>query len=153
MYLNNNEDRNFLKKVFAWWSAQIYEDNNTFFLWLSAILIENMPIWAEFSSTPSNRISLMSEWEAKIAAIETKRENVTSFAGVPLGCLSWWIRCLRIAAEGIYLKLAQSRSLLSRWRKFWTLPRTVQKKILPQRDLSTMKYTMPPKVFLLSGPQ
>jgi hypothetical protein len=36
---------------------------------LSAILIENMPIWAEFSSTPSNKISLMSEWETKIAAI------------------------------------------------------------------------------------
>jgi hypothetical protein len=33
---------------------------------LSAILIENMPIWAEFSSTPSNKISLMSEWETKL---------------------------------------------------------------------------------------
>jgi hypothetical protein len=38
------------------------EDNNTFGD-LSAILIENMPIWAEFSSTPSNKISLMSEWK------------------------------------------------------------------------------------------
>jgi hypothetical protein len=36
-------------------SAQIYEDNNTYFGDLSAILIENMPIWAEFSSTPSNK--------------------------------------------------------------------------------------------------
>jgi hypothetical protein len=47
-----------------------------------------IPIWAEFSSTPSNKISLMSEWETKIAAInETKNENVTSFAGVP----SWML--------------------------------------------------------------
>jgi hypothetical protein len=70
-------------------SSQIYENNNTFFGDLSAILIENMPIWAEFSSTPSNKISLMSEWETKIAAIinETKNENVTSFAGVP----SWML--------------------------------------------------------------
>jgi hypothetical protein len=45
-------------------SSQIYEDNNTFFD-LSAILIENMPIWAEFSSTPSNKTSLMSNWEPK----------------------------------------------------------------------------------------
>src|SRR5690606_11860392 len=62
---------------------------NTFFGDLSAILIENMPIWAEFSSTPSNKVSLMSEWEAKLAAIiqETKHENVTSFAGVP----SWML--------------------------------------------------------------
>lgn len=44
-----------------------------------------MPFWAEFSSTPSNKTSLMSEWETKLLAIvnETKIENVTSFAGVP----------------------------------------------------------------------
>jgi hypothetical protein len=48
-----------------------------------------MPIWAEFSSTPSSRVSLMSEWETKIKAIieESKNENVTSFAGVP----SWML--------------------------------------------------------------
>jgi hypothetical protein len=43
----------FTGKVFVWEVSQIYEDNNTFFGDLSAILIENMPIWAEFS-TPSN---------------------------------------------------------------------------------------------------
>jgi hypothetical protein len=39
-----------------------------------------MPIWAEFSSTPEP-ISLMSDWETKIAAIISmilKKENVTS---------------------------------------------------------------------------
>ncbi|MFQ3173200.1 MAG: hypothetical protein ACI9WT_000746 [Flavobacterium sp.] len=91
LYLNNNEDSQLFlgKSLRLGGSAQIYEDNNTFFGDLSAILIENMPIWAEFSSTPSNRISLMSEWEAKISAIinETKKENVTSFAGVP----SWML--------------------------------------------------------------
>ena len=48
-----------------------------------------MPIWAEFSSTPSNKVSLMSEWETKMSAIinETITENVTSFAGVP----SWML--------------------------------------------------------------
>lgn len=87
MYLNNNENSELFlgKSLRLGGSKQIYEDNNSFFGDLSAILIENMPIWAEFSSTPSNKISLMSEWETKIAAIinETKNENVTSFAGVP----------------------------------------------------------------------
>ena len=87
MYLNNNENSELFlgKSLRLGGSKQIYEDNNSFFGDLSAILIENMPIWAEFSSTPSNKISLMSEWETKIAAIinETKYENVTSFAGVP----------------------------------------------------------------------
>ncbi|MGL2987334.1 GH3 auxin-responsive promoter family protein [Flavobacterium sp. RSSA_27] len=91
LYLNNNEDSEMFlgKSLRLGGSSQIYENNNTFFGDLSAILIENMPIWAEFSSTPSNKISLMSEWETKINAIikETINENVTSFAGVP----SWML--------------------------------------------------------------
>jgi len=91
LYLNNNEDSQLFigKSLRLGGSSQIYENNNTFFGDLSAILIENMPIWAEFSSTPSSRVSLMSEWETKISAIidESKNENVTSFAGVP----SWML--------------------------------------------------------------
>lgn len=91
LYLNNNENSELFtgKSLRLGGSSQIYEDNNTFFGDLSAILIENMPIWAEFSSTPSNKISLMHQWETKIGAIinETKRENVTSLAGVP----SWML--------------------------------------------------------------
>jgi hypothetical protein len=100
MYLNNNENSEMFlgKSLRLGGSSQIYENNNTYFGDLSAILIENMPIWAEFSSTPSNKISLMSEWETKLTAIinETKTENVTSFAGVP----SWMLVLLnRIMTE------------------------------------------------------
>lgn len=91
MYLNNNENSEMFlgKSLRLGGSSQIHEDKNSYFGDLSAILIENMPIWAEFSSTPNNKISLMSHWETKIAAIinETKKENVTSFAGVP----SWML--------------------------------------------------------------
>ena len=100
MYLNNNENSEMFlgKSLRLGGSSQIYENNNTSFGDLSAILIENMPLWAEFSSTPSNKISLMSEWETKLTAIinETKTENVTSFAGVP----SWMLVLLnRILSE------------------------------------------------------
>ena len=49
------------------------------------------------SSTPSNKVSLMSEWEAKLEAIveETIREDVTSFAGVP----SWMLVLLNRVLE------------------------------------------------------
>lgn len=87
VYLNNNENSKLFtgKSLRLGGSSQIYNDNDTFFGDLSAILIENMPMWAEFSSTPSNRTSLMSEWDSKLRAIvaETRNENVTSFAGVP----------------------------------------------------------------------
>ncbi len=100
MYLNNNENSEMFlgKSLRLGGSSQIYENNNSSFGDLSAILIENMPLWAEFSSTPSNKVSLMSEWETKLSAIinETKIENVTSFAGVP----SWMLVLLnRILTE------------------------------------------------------
>jgi GH3 auxin-responsive promoter len=99
LYLNNNEDSEMFsgKSLRLGGSSQIYENNNTFFGDLSAILIENMPIWAEFSSTPSSKISLMSEWETKMTAIikETISENVTSFAGVP----SWMMVLLNKVLE------------------------------------------------------
>ena len=71
LYLNNNENSQLFtgKSLRLGGSKQLYEDNNTFFGDLSAILIDNMPFWAELSSTPSNRVSLMGEWETKLAAI------------------------------------------------------------------------------------
>lgn len=99
LYLNNNENSSLFtgKSLRLGGSKQLYEDNNTFFGDLSAILIDNMPFWAEFSSTPSNKTSLMSEWETKLLAIvnETKLENVTSFAGVP----SWMMVLLNKVLE------------------------------------------------------
>ncbi len=99
LYLNNNENSQLFtgKSLRLGGSKQLYEDNNTFFGDLSAILIDNMPFWAEFSSTPSNKVSLMSEWESKIQAIiqETVMENVTSFAGVP----SWMLVLLNRVLE------------------------------------------------------
>ena len=91
LYLNNNEDSQLFtgKSLRLGGSKELYEDNGSFFGDLSAILIDNMPLWAEYSSTPSNKVSLMSEWESKLMAIihESVHENVTSLAGVP----SWML--------------------------------------------------------------
>ncbi|SFU50792.1 GH3 auxin-responsive promoter [Pustulibacterium marinum] len=99
MYLNNNENSELFlgKSLRLGGSKQLYEDNGTVFGDLSAILIDNMPLWAEFSSTPSSKVSLMSEWETKIEAIleETMQENVTSLAGVP----SWMLVLLNRVIE------------------------------------------------------
>ncbi|WP_298502105.1 GH3 auxin-responsive promoter family protein [uncultured Maribacter sp.] len=99
LYLNNNENSQLFtgKSLRLGGSKELYEDNGSFFGDLSAILIDNMPLWAEFSSTPSNKVSLMSEWESKLKAIiaETTQENVTSLAGVP----SWMLVLLNNVLE------------------------------------------------------
>lgn len=99
LYLNNNENSQLFtgKSLRLGGSKELYEDNGSFFGDLSAILIDNMPLWAEYSSTPSNKVSLMSEWELKMDAIieESIRENVTSLAGVP----SWMLVLLNNVLE------------------------------------------------------
>jgi len=99
MYLNNNEDSQLFtgKSLRLGGSKELYKENGTVFGDLSAILIDNMPFWAEYSSTPSNKVSLMSDWEYKMQAIvnETIDENVTSLAGVP----SWMLVLLNNVLE------------------------------------------------------
>ncbi|WMI66999.1 GH3 auxin-responsive promoter family protein [Aestuariibaculum sp. YM273] len=99
MYLNNNEESQLFtgKSLRLGGSKQLHKQNGTAFGDLSAILIDNMPFWAEFSSTPCNKVSLMSDWEHKMQAIvnETRYENVTSLAGVP----SWMLVLLNNVLE------------------------------------------------------
>ncbi|MCF6140189.1 GH3 auxin-responsive promoter family protein [Flavobacterium sp. K77] len=138
LYLNNNEDSELFigKSLRLGGSSQIYENKNTFFGDLSAILIENMPIWAEFSSTPSNKTSLMSEWETKIAAIinETKNENVTSFAGVPSWMLVLMNKMLEETGKGNLLELWPNLEVYFHGGVNFEPYREQYQKILPKKD-------------------
>jgi hypothetical protein len=91
MFFNNNPDADLFsgKALRLGGSSALHESNNTYFGDLSAIIIENMPFWADFSSAPSQKVALMDEWEAKMDAMvkETVNENITSLVGVP----SWML--------------------------------------------------------------
>lgn len=52
---------------------------------VSAVIMQNLPPWAQFIRTPSLETALMSNWEEKIEkmALETANEDVTNIAGVP----------------------------------------------------------------------
>lgn len=99
LYINNNEDAGLFngRGLRLGGSSAIYEDNNSYFGDLSAIIIENMPFWADFSSSPKSEVALMSEWETKMDAIvnETINENITSLVGVP----SWMLVLLNAVLE------------------------------------------------------
>ena len=99
LYFNNNPDSQLLtgKSLRLGGSSELYQNNNSYFGDLSSIIIENLPFWAELSSTPSQKTSLMSEWEEKMKAIisETIDQKVTSLAGVP----SWMLVLLQKVCE------------------------------------------------------
>jgi hypothetical protein len=71
---------------------EIYYDGD-----LSALIVQNLPYWAEFIRVPKKSVALMDEWEKKIEkmATDTIDHNVTNILGVP----SWTLLLLRRILE------------------------------------------------------
>jgi hypothetical protein len=84
-------------------SGSITEVNNESYYTgdLSAILIQNMPFWVQFKSTPSSSVALMDEWESKIEKMAriTIEHDVTSISGVPSWTLVLIKRILEISGK------------------------------------------------------
>jgi hypothetical protein len=67
-------------------SAQVNKfSNQSYYGDLSAVIIENLPFWAQFIRTPAAEIALIPDFEEKLEKITriSIEENVTSIAGVP----------------------------------------------------------------------
>ena len=76
-------------------------DNDSFYGDLSAILIQNLPLWFQIFRTPEISIALMDEWEEKIERIarSTIHEDVTNISGVPSWTLVLLNRILEITGK------------------------------------------------------
>ena len=68
---------------------------------LSAVLLQNTPMWANWIRTPELSIALMDEWEGKIEMLaqSTIAENVTSISGVPTWTMILIKRILEITGK------------------------------------------------------
>jgi hypothetical protein len=75
---------------------------------VSAVIMKNLPVWAEFIRTPKLETALMGNWEEKIErmARETADENVTSIAGVP----TWTVLLIQRIVE-----LQGKKNILEVW--------------------------------------
>jgi len=83
-------------------------NNQSYYGDLSAVLIQNLPFWAEFIRTPSLETALMDKWDEKIDKIteEAIKVNVTTIAGVP----SWMMVLLKNI-----LKVTGKKSIKEVW--------------------------------------
>lgn len=99
IYLNNHPDTEIFKNknLRLGGSSEIYQKYDTLFGDLSAILIDNLPFYAELRNTPNKQISLMSEWESKMKAISNAviAEDIGCLTGVP----SWMLVLLNHVLE------------------------------------------------------
>ena len=83
-------------------------ENKSYYGDISAVLIENFPLWAKFLRAGNQETALLSEWDVKIKkmAEETINQNLVSFAGVP----SWTLVFIKYV-----LKLKNTNNLLDIW--------------------------------------
>jgi len=78
---------------------------------VSAIMMKNLPMWAQFARTPNLDVALMGEWESKIKKMAeiTVNQNVTSILGVP----TWTIVLLQQILE-----ISRKENVLEIWKNF-----------------------------------
>ena len=104
MYYNQFPDSDLLtgKGLVIGGSHQVHKvDENIQYGDLSAVLMQNSPVWSNWIRTPELSIALMDEWESKIEqlALSTMKENVTSISGVPTWTLVLIRRLLEISGK------------------------------------------------------
>lgn len=75
---------------------------------VSAVIMQNLPPWAQFIRTPSLETALMGNWEEKIEKLarETIKENVTNIAGVP----TWTVLLIQRVTD-----IAMKKNILEVW--------------------------------------
>lgn len=98
LYINNHPESNlFQGKNLAMGGCLRGGENDMFYGDVSAIIMQNLPIWAQLKRVPNIDIALMSEWESKIEKMSNAiiDEDVTSIAGVP----SWVMVLLKKMLE------------------------------------------------------
>ncbi len=104
IYCNNRPDAKMFtgKSLVLGGSHQINQlSPDSFYGDLSAVIIKNLPIWAEMMRTPDMSIALMDNYEEKIEkmARATIDVNVTNIAGVPTWTIVLAKRILELTAK------------------------------------------------------
>jgi hypothetical protein len=102
IYVNNYSDTKLFdgKGLAVGGSHQINEMDPTassYYGDVSAVIMRNLPPWAQFIRTPSLETALMGNWEEKIEKLarETAKENVTNIAGIP----TWTVLLIQRVVE------------------------------------------------------
>jgi hypothetical protein len=140
IYFNNRPNaRMFTGKILTLGgSAQISQlSADTSFGDLSAVLMKNLPLWAEFHRTPHLDIALLDNFEEKIEkmAHATKDVNVTSLSGVPTWNLLLFKRILEITGKNNLLEVWPNLELYFHGAVNFTPYREQFKKLIPNDSM------------------
>jgi hypothetical protein len=104
---------------------------------LSAVIMKNLPLWAEFHRTPDLDITLMENFEEKIekVAYATKDVNVTSLGGVPTWNILLLKRILEITGKKNMLEVWPNLELYFHGAVNFTPYREQFKNLVPSDEM------------------
>jgi hypothetical protein len=105
---------------------------------VSAVIMQNLPIWAKWHRTPSIEIATMENWEQKIDAMvkECVSENVTCMAGVPTWTLILLKRILEIENKSNILEVWPNLELFMHGAVSFGPYRQLFNEIIPSNQMS-----------------
>ncbi|MBD1387469.1 GH3 auxin-responsive promoter family protein [Mucilaginibacter rigui] len=140
LYFNNRPNARIFtgKSLTLGGSHQVGQLNaDTFFGDLSAVIMKNLPLWAEFYRTPHLDIALLENFEEKIEkmAYATKDVNVTSISGVPTWNILLFKRILEITGKKNLLEVWPNLELYFHGAVNFTPYREQFKKLIPNDDM------------------
>lgn len=105
---------------------------------VSAVIMHNLPTWAQYVRSPSLEVALLDKWEENMERmiIECADENITSLLGVPTWCV--------VLLENI-LKRKGATNMLDIWPNFEVFVHGAVS-FTPYRDLFTQEFFPSPRV-------
>lgn len=116
-------------------------NSNSFYGDLSAVLMNQMPYWANLLKTPDLSIALMDDWEQKVEkmASATILENVTSISGVPTWTLVLFEKLLEIKQAETISEVWPNLELYIHGGVSFTPYRDQFKKYIPHKGMNYLE--------------
>ena len=144
VYLANREGTKVLsgKNMALGGSLSRAEENNK--IWVgdvSALIMKNLPFWAQYLRTPSLDIALMDKWEEKIERMvaTTLEENVTSISGVPTWMMILMNRILEKTGASSISEIWPNLEVFLHGAVSFTPYREVFKKLIPNPAMTYLE--------------
>ena len=118
-------------------SHQVTQTGEISFGDLSAVLLKNLPIWAEYLRTPELAITLIENYEEKIEKIAqaTIGVNVTNMAGVPTWTVVLAKRLMELTGKSNLLEIWPNLELYVHGAVNFTPYREQFKKLIPSSSM------------------
>ncbi|MEM0940562.1 MAG: GH3 auxin-responsive promoter family protein [Bacteroidota bacterium] len=146
IYLNNYPDaRMFSGKGLVIGGShqlnQFDENAKSYYGDVSAVLLKNLPWWAQMVRTPKLDIALMDEWEEKIDRMVkiTSEENVTNISGVPTWMIVLLEKILEYKGVSSILEVWPNLEVFFHGAVSFTPYRNLFKKLIPSTKMRYME--------------